>query len=70
MELTLRIKDNVQHLLVIVWQLDLQLAVISVLITAKVVCSNFTHGEVYSIHYVIKFVSDFSGYSGFFHQYN
>ena len=44
-------------------------------ITANVVSSNPTHGEVYSKqHYVIKFVSDlwqvviFSGYSGVLHQ--
>ena len=30
----------------------------SVPITTKVVSSNPVHGEVYSIHYVIKFVSD------------
>jgi hypothetical protein len=43
---------------VIVWQLDLQLPVQSVPIITKVVSSNPIHGEVYSIHYVIKFVSD------------
>ena len=60
---------------VIVWQLDLQLPVHSVSITTKVVSSNPFHGEVYSIqHYMIKFVSDFrqfggfSGSSGFPHQ--
>jgi len=44
-------------------------------ITIKVVNSNPTHGEMYSIqHYVIKFVSDlqqvggFSVYSGFLYQ--
>jgi hypothetical protein len=44
-------------------------------ITNKVVSSNPTNGEVYSIqHYVIKFVSDwrqvsgFPGYSGFLRQ--
>jgi hypothetical protein len=43
---------------VIVWQLDLQLPVQSVPITTKVVISNPVHGEVYSIkYYVIKFVS-------------
>jgi hypothetical protein len=44
---------------VIVWYLDLQLSVLSVSITTKVMSSNPIHGEVYSIqHYVIKFVSD------------
>jgi len=39
--------------------LDLQLPVQSVPITTKVMSSNPTHGEVYSIQcYVIKFVSD------------
>ena len=43
-------------------------------ITIKVVRSNPAHGDVHSIHYVIKFVTDFcrsmvfSWYSGFFHQ--
>jgi hypothetical protein len=40
-------------------QLNLQLPVQSVPITAKVVSSNPAHRELYSIeHYVIKFVSD------------
>jgi len=44
---------------VIVWQLDLQLHVQSVPNITKVVSSNTVHGEVYSIqHYVIKFVID------------
>ena len=44
---------------VIIWQLDLQLPVQSVPITTKVVSSNPIHDEVYSIqHYVIKYVSD------------
>ena len=39
----------------------------SVLITAKVLSSNPTHGEVYSIqHYVIKFVGVV--FSGFLHH--
>ena len=39
---------------VIIWQLDLQLPVRLVPITTKVVSSNPAHGEVYSIqHYVI-----------------
>ena len=43
---------------VIVWQLDLQLPVQSVPIITYVVRMNPVHGEVYSIqHYVIKFVS-------------
>jgi len=42
---------------VIVWQLDLQLPVQSVPITTKVMSSNPDHGEVYLIqHYVIKSV--------------
>ena len=47
----------------------------SVPITTKGVSSNPVHGKVYSIHSVIKFVSDlrqfggiFSGYSCFIHQ--
>jgi len=51
---------------VIVWQLDLQLPVQSVSITTKVVSSNPIHSEVYSIQlYVIKFVSDSRQVSGF-----
>jgi hypothetical protein len=43
----------------IVWELDLQLAVHSVPIITKVVSWNLDHGEVYSIqHYMIKFVCD------------
>jgi hypothetical protein len=50
----------------IVWQLDLQLPVQSVLITTKVVSLNLVHGKVYSIqHYVMKFVSDLRQVSGF-----
>jgi hypothetical protein len=46
---------------VIIWYLDLQLPMQSMLITTKNVSSNPIHGWVYSIqHYVIKFVSDFS----------
>ena len=46
-------------MVVIIWWLDLQLFMQSVHITTKVVSSNTTHGDVYSIqHYVIKFVSD------------
>ena len=44
----------------IVWQLDLQLPVESVPITTKVVSSNPVHGEVYSLqHYVTQYISDF-----------
>jgi len=55
--------------IVIVWQLDLQLlylyAISAYNITTKVVSSNPTNGEVYSIqHYVMVF----SGYSGFLHH--
>ena len=43
----------------IIWELDLQLPVQSVPITAKVVSSNPANGEVYLIQlYVIKFVND------------
>ena len=46
-------------MVVIVWQLDLQLSVQSVSITTKVLNSNTAHGGVYSMqHYVIPFVSD------------
>ena len=37
----------------------------SVPITNKVVSLNPAHGEVYSIHYVIKFISDFRQVVGF-----
>ena len=52
---------------VIVWQLDLQLHVQSVHITTKVVSSNTVHGEVYSTqHYhVMKCVSDMRQVDGF-----
>ena len=51
---------------VIVWQLDLQLPVQSVIITINIVSLNLAHGEVYSIqHYMIKFVSDLKQVSGF-----
>ena len=43
-------------LVVIVWWLVLQLPMLSMPITTKVVCLNPAHGEVYSMqHYVIKF---------------
>ena len=51
---------------VIVWQLDLQLPVQSVPITIQVASLNPIHGKVYSIqHYVIKFVSDLQQVSVF-----
>ena len=53
-------------MVVIVWELDLQLPVQSVSITIKIVSFNPTHGEVYSIqHYVIKFAYDLRQVSGF-----
>ena len=46
-------------MVVLVWQLDLQLPMHSVPIATKVVSLNPAQGEVYSMqHYVIKFVSD------------
>ena len=43
----------------ILWQLNLQLPAQSVLITTNIVRSTPVHGEVYSIqHYVVKFVSN------------
>jgi hypothetical protein len=51
---------------VIVWWLDLQLLMQSVPITTKVVSSNISHGEVYSMqHYLIKFVIDLQQVDGF-----
>jgi hypothetical protein len=51
---------------VVVWYLNLQVAVQSVYIATKVVRSNPVHGEVYSIqNYVIKFVSDLRQVAGF-----
>ena len=51
---------------VIVWLLDLQLPMQSVLITTNVVNSHPAHVEVYSIqHYVTKFVSDLRQIGGF-----
>ena len=44
---------------------NLQLTVQSVPITTKVVSSNPTHGEVHSIHYVIKLVNDLRQVGGF-----
>jgi hypothetical protein len=46
-------------MVVIVWQLDLQLSVPSVPITTKIVSWKPVYGEVYSIqHYVIQFIID------------
>ena len=50
----------------IAWWFDLQLPVQLVSITTKAVSSNSTHGEVYQIHYVIKFVLDLRQVHGFF----
>ena len=53
-------------MVVIVWQLDLQLPIQSVPITTKVVIWNPAHGEVFLIqHYVIKFASDLWQVGGF-----
>jgi hypothetical protein len=53
-------------MVMVVWKLDLQLAMQSVPIATKVVSSNPIHGEVYSIqHYVIKFVSNLRQVGGF-----
>ena len=53
-------------MVMIVWQLDLQLPVQSVPITTKVVSSNSAHGKVYSMsHFLIKFVSDLRQVSDF-----
>ena len=54
-------------MVVIVWQLDLQLPMQTVPITTNAVSSNPAHVTVYSIqHYVIKFVSDLRQIIGFF----
>ena len=53
-------------MVVIVWQLYLQLHVQSVPITTKAMSSKSVHGEVYSMqHYVIKFVSDLRQVGGY-----
>ena len=58
--------EAVVVMIIIIWQLDLQLSVQAVPIITKVVSSNPVHGEVCSIqHYVIKFVSDLQQVSGF-----
>jgi hypothetical protein len=54
-------------MVVIVWQLDLQLPLQSVHI-AIAVEHETRLGGVYSIHYVIKFVSDLRQVGGFLHQ--
>ena len=49
----------------IIWQLDLQLPMPSVPIATNIVSSNLVHGEVYLIqHFVIKFVSDLRQFVG------
>jgi len=50
---------------VITWLFDLQLPVQSVPITTEVMSSNHVRGEVYSIHYVMKLVSDLQQVGGF-----
>ena len=53
-------------MVVIVWYLDLQLPVQSMPITTKVVRSDDTHIEVYTMqHYVINFVSYLRQVGGF-----
>ena len=53
-------------MVVIAWELDLQLAIISVPLTTNVVSLNPVHGKVYlTQHYVMKFVSDLQQVSGF-----
>ena len=53
----------------IIWQLDLQVPMQSVPITTNAVSLNPAHIEVYSIqHYVLKFVSDLWQVCGFLHQ--
>ena len=69
-----KINTRVQHqnsitmfkVILLKYNIVLQLPVQSVPITKKVVSSNRVHGEVYSIqHYVIKFVSDLRQVGGF-----
>jgi hypothetical protein len=53
-------------MVVIIWQLDIQLPMQSMSITTNIVSSNPAHGKVYSIqNYVIKFVSDWRQVGGF-----
>ena len=57
---------RVTVMIMIIWQLDLQLPMQSVPSTTNVVSSNPVHGKVYLIqHDVIKFVSDLRQVSGF-----
>ena len=69
-----KINTRVQHqnsitmfkVILLKYNIVLQLPVQSVPITTNVVSSNPVHGEVYSIqHYVIKFVSDLRQVGGF-----
>ena len=54
---------------VVWWQLNLQLHMQSVSIITKDLSSNDAHAEVYSLqHYVIKFVSGFLWVLRFLHQ--
>ena len=52
-------------MVVVVWQLDLQLPVQSVPITTEVVMSNPAPEVFFIQHYVIKFVSDLRHIGGF-----
>ena len=53
-------------LVVILWQLDLQLPMQTLYVTTKVVSLNPAHGEEYTIqYYVKKFVSDLRQVGGF-----
>ena len=57
--------ECVLNMIVIVWQLDIQLHMRLAPITNNVVSSNHAHGEAYSIqHYVKKLVSDLRQVSG------
>ena len=58
MSLREKLKDIGDVMVMIVLLLGLQLSVQSVPITTKVVISNATHGEVYSIQHAINFVKD------------
>ena len=52
--------------IMIIWQLELQIHMQSVNITTNVVSSNPSHSEVYSIQlYVIRFVIDLRQVGGF-----
>jgi hypothetical protein len=56
-------------MVMVVCGLDLQLPVQSVSITTTVVSSNPAYGEVYSIQYVIKFVSYSRQVGGFLREF-